>query len=71
MNILHLTAEDINANEQIKEKWRNFIMSYEKKVAHYNFGSLIRLNASQGYTEENSYFGKYIKSIIIHYIIYY
>lgn len=60
MNISHITAEDINANEQIKEKWRNFIMSYEKRVAHYNFGSLIRLDASQGYTEQNSYFSKCI-----------
>ncbi|KAI8871058.1 DUF757-domain-containing protein [Ramicandelaber brevisporus] len=39
-----------------KEKWRNFINKYENKVVDFNFGSLLRLDASGEYTEENSMF---------------
>lgn len=56
MNIAHLSPEDINSNEAIKKLWRDFIMPYEKRVSHYNFGSLIRLDVTKGYTEHSSYF---------------
>lgn len=33
-------------------------MTYEKKVNKFNFGTLLRINANEDYTEENSIFGK-------------
>jgi hypothetical protein len=56
MDIKKLAPSDINATESIKSIWRSFIMPYETRIAHYNFGSLIRLDSSQDYTEQNSYF---------------
>ncbi|KAF9172680.1 hypothetical protein BGZ80_005377 [Entomortierella chlamydospora] len=42
---------------EMKEKWRNFINRYEGgKVTDYNFGSLLRLDASKEYSEENTIF---------------
>ncbi|GAA5949964.1 hypothetical protein JCM3765_007752 [Sporobolomyces pararoseus] len=40
-----------------KKRWREFMMPFEKKVDEYNFGTLIRLNAEDDYTETNSMFG--------------
>lgn len=60
LDVARITAENINATASIKEKWRNLIMRYEKRIAHYNFGTLLRLDASGGYTEENSHFGNVI-----------
>jgi len=43
-----------------KERWRNFIMQYEKKVDDYNFGTLIRANPSFEYGEKETIFGKLV-----------
>ncbi|KAF7293061.1 DUF757-domain-containing protein [Mycena indigotica] len=40
-----------------KERWREFIERYKKKVKDYNFGSLIRMNAKEEYVEKNTIFG--------------
>ncbi|KAG0202604.1 hypothetical protein BGX28_004920 [Mortierella sp. GBA30] len=49
-------AKDFKSPE-MKEKWRNFITRYEGgRVTDYNFGSLLRIDASQGYTESNTMF---------------
>ncbi|KAF9199435.1 hypothetical protein BGZ49_010459, partial [Haplosporangium sp. Z 27] len=49
-------AKDFKSPE-MKEKWRNFINRYEGgKVTDYNFGSLLRLDASEEYTEKNTIF---------------
>ncbi|KAI0672380.1 DUF757-domain-containing protein [Trametes maxima] len=39
-----------------KKRWRDFINQYEKKVKDYNFGSLIRTDARQEYSETNTIF---------------
>ncbi|SNX82407.1 related to DUF757 domain protein [Melanopsichium pennsylvanicum] len=39
-----------------KEKWRGFINKYENKVADYNFGTLIRTDATDEYTQFNTTF---------------
>lgn len=39
-----------------KEKWRKFIESYKDTVKDYNFGSLIRTNARDEYSETNTIF---------------
>ncbi|KAF9155310.1 hypothetical protein BG015_010334 [Linnemannia schmuckeri] len=42
---------------EMKEKWRNFINRYEGgKVTDYNFGSLLRIDASKEYSEDNTMF---------------
>ncbi|TPX41679.1 hypothetical protein SeMB42_g05468 [Synchytrium endobioticum] len=43
-------------SEKAKAKWRDFIIKYEKKVNDYNFGTLLRINADEEYTEENTFF---------------
>lgn len=37
-----------------KQRWRDFIMRYEKTVPDYNFGTLIRADAKREYAEDNS-----------------
>eukprot|EP01130_Rhizamoeba_saxonica_P002673 TRINITY_DN12433_c0_g1_i1.p1 TRINITY_DN12433_c0_g1~~TRINITY_DN12433_c0_g1_i1.p1 ORF type:complete len:142 (-),score=28.94 TRINITY_DN12433_c0_g1_i1:49-474(-) len=37
-----------------KTRWRNFIESYEDKINDFNFGTLIRLDSSLPFGEENS-----------------
>jgi hypothetical protein len=39
-----------------KARWRKFCMGYEKSLADYNMGSIIRTDSHGGYTEENSIF---------------
>ena len=56
MNVACLKPDDLNGNEAIKEQWMLFIMPYETRIAHYNFGTLIRLDTKKEYTDENSYF---------------
>ncbi|WFD28486.1 D-lactate dehydrogenase (cytochrome) [Malassezia nana] len=48
--------EDEMKSPSGKEKWRNFINKYEKKVADFNFGTLIRTDASDEYTQNNTIF---------------
>ena len=38
------------------QKWRELIERFKDKVEDYNYGSLLRLDSSQGYTQENSTF---------------
>ncbi|WFD34853.1 D-lactate dehydrogenase (cytochrome) [Malassezia cuniculi] len=39
-----------------KKKWREFILKYEQKIADFNFGTLIRTDATQEYTQLNTIF---------------
>ncbi|KAJ3907615.1 putative polysaccharide biosynthesis protein [Lentinula edodes] len=54
-NLTKLDEEWMKSAEG-KERWRKFIMSYEKKVKDHNFGSLIRMNARDEYAEKNTIF---------------
>ncbi|KAI8972361.1 putative polysaccharide biosynthesis protein [Pilobolus umbonatus] len=56
IDVLHLN-EDHFKTPAYKEKWRQFINQYEKRVNEYNFGSLIRIDARDDYTEQNTMFG--------------
>lgn len=47
-------------SEAAKAKWRPWMNKYEKRVQDFNFGTLLRLDASEDYTEENSIFGKLV-----------
>ncbi|MBW0481854.1 hypothetical protein O181_021569 [Austropuccinia psidii MF-1] len=48
--------EDEMKSAKGKETWRNFISKFEKRVADFNFGTLIRTNANDDYTERNTMF---------------
>ncbi|KIP10797.1 hypothetical protein PHLGIDRAFT_28275 [Phlebiopsis gigantea 11061_1 CR5-6] len=48
--------EDMMKSKEGKEKWRKFIESYKDTVKDYNFGSLIRTNARDEYSETNTIF---------------
>jgi len=54
--------ETIDENEmkskEGKERWRNFMMAYEKTVEDYNFGTMLRSNPKFEYGEKETIFGK-------------
>lgn len=39
------------------QKWRPFCLRFEGVVEDFNYGTLLRLDCRQGYTEENTIFG--------------
>ena len=49
--------EDKMKSKEGKEKWRDWMMTYEKKVEDYNFGTMLRSNPKFEYTEEQTIFG--------------
>ncbi|WFD40153.1 uncharacterized protein MJAP1_003139 [Malassezia japonica] len=55
-NAVRLINEDSMKSPAGKQKWREFIAKYEKKVADFNFGTLIRTDASDEYTQTNTIF---------------
>jgi hypothetical protein len=50
--------EDEMKSKEGKEKWRNFIQEYEKKIDDYNFGTMLRANPKFEYGEKEVIFGK-------------
>lgn len=48
--------EDKMKSKEGKEKWRNWMMTYEKTVDDYNFGTMLRANPKSEYTEEETIF---------------
>lgn len=49
--------EDKMKSKEGKERWRNFMMAYEKKVDDYNFGTMLRSNPKWEYGEKETIFG--------------
>ena len=49
--------EDKMKSKEGKERWRNFMMTYEKKVDDYNFGTMLRANPKFEYGEKETIFG--------------
>ncbi|PWW76694.1 DUF757-domain-containing protein [Tuber magnatum] len=39
-----------------KEKWRSFLMKYDKRVEDYNFGTLLRTDAKAEYEKDTTIF---------------
>ncbi|MCJ1380395.1 hypothetical protein MMC17_003498 [Xylographa soralifera] len=48
--------EDKMKSKEGKERWRNFMMAYEKKVEDYNFGTMLRANPKFEYGEQETIF---------------
>ncbi|GAA5826084.1 hypothetical protein JCM3770_000981 [Rhodotorula araucariae] len=54
---LRLLSEDEIKSPGGKRRWREFMMPFADKIDEYNFGTLIRLDCTQDYTQANSMFG--------------
>ncbi|AEO59825.1 hypothetical protein MYCTH_2025277, partial [Thermothelomyces thermophilus ATCC 42464] len=48
--------EDKMKSKEGKERWRNFMMAYEKKVDDYNFGTMLRANPKWEYGKDETIF---------------
>ncbi|RKF60002.1 Protein PBDC1-like protein [Erysiphe neolycopersici] len=48
--------EDEMKSKRGKERWRKFMMAYEKKVDDYNFGTILRSNSKWEYGNEETIF---------------
>ncbi|PWN90162.1 DUF757-domain-containing protein [Acaromyces ingoldii] len=48
--------EDRMKSEKGKKEWRDFIAKYEGKVSDFNFGTLIRTDVADEYTQFNTTF---------------
>ena len=49
--------EDDMKSKAGKDKWRPFMMSYEKKIDDYNFGTMVRNSPKVEYDEDTTIFG--------------
>jgi hypothetical protein len=56
MNLANIDENDLKT-DAAKASWREFIKAFEKKLKDFNFGTLLRLNAAEDYTETNTTFG--------------
>jgi hypothetical protein len=48
--------EDKMKSKEGKERWRNFMMVYEKTVDDFNFGTMLRSSPKTEYTQEGTIF---------------
>jgi hypothetical protein len=51
--------EDEMKSKAGKERWRKFMMAYEKKVEDYNFGTMLRTDPKHEYEQDTTIFGKF------------
>ncbi|BEJ12066.1 hypothetical protein CspHIS471_0205260 [Cutaneotrichosporon sp. HIS471] len=51
--LLHIAEDDFKSKEN-KIRWREFIQGYQESLTEYNFGTLVRKDSDQTYSEENS-----------------
>ncbi|KAG8921468.1 hypothetical protein FRC00_008610 [Tulasnella sp. 408] len=63
-SLAKLDEEQVKSNEG-KDKWREFMGRYEKKINDYNFGTLLRPDCKDEYTEKNSMFGEFALSTLV------
>merc|ERR1719153_1158490 len=57
--------EESMKNKEGKEKWRTWCEQYKERVQDYNFGTLLRLNPAEDYTEQNSCFALRVQFLAI------
>lgn len=53
-----MIVEDDMKSVKGKERWREFMMRYEKKIDMYNFGTILRISPKTEYEEDTTIFGK-------------
>jgi len=54
--------EDKMKSKEGKERWRKFMMAYEKKINDYNFGTMLRSSPKTDYGQHTTIFGECISS---------
>lgn len=59
-----LDPEELKS-ESAKEKWRPFCLKFDGIIEDFNYGTLLRLDCTQGYTEENTIFAPRIQFFAI------
>ena len=57
IDIRETIDEDRMKSKEGKERWRNFMMKYEKTIEDYNFGTMLRANPKFEYGEKETIFG--------------
>lgn len=55
---LDFICEDSLKSAPSKAKWRDFCNLFDGRVEDFNFGTLLRLDASKSYTEDNTCVGE-------------
>ncbi|CAE7075110.1 unnamed protein product [Rhizoctonia solani] len=55
-SMIEIINEDILKSKENKQRWFKFMNAYEKKVQDHTFGSLLRMNVKDDYTEGNTMF---------------
>lgn len=53
--------EDKMKSPEGKKRWREFMMAYENKVDDYSFGTILRTDPKDEYTQHGTIFGKYLQ----------
>ncbi|SCU80921.1 LAME_0B05006g1_1 [Lachancea meyersii CBS 8951] len=56
LNRLSKFTEDELKTKEAKERWRNYIKLFEKKIDDFNFGTLLRTDSSQEYGQFSTCF---------------
>ncbi|CAL8386715.1 unnamed protein product [Boreogadus saida] len=56
---------DLLKSAEAKESWRPFCNQFEDVIEDFNYGTLLRLNCEQDYTEENTIFATRIQFFAI------
>lgn len=57
--------EDEMKSKKGKERWRKFMMAYEKKIDDYSFGTIMRSDPKWEYGKDETIFGNCCQ-IIVH-----
>jgi len=55
--------EDEMKSKTGKERWRKFMMAYEKKVDDYNFGTMLRADPKWEYGKDETIFGERLQAL--------
>ncbi|CUA76604.1 Protein PBDC1 homolog [Saccharomyces cerevisiae S288c] [Rhizoctonia solani] len=55
-SMVEVIDENVLKSQENKQRWFKFMNAYEKKVQDYTFGSLLRMNVKDDYTEKNTMF---------------
>lgn len=50
-------VEDEMKSKQGKERWRNFVQQYKGRIDDFDFGTMLRANPKDEYTQDNTIFG--------------
>lgn len=53
---LKVLNEDELKTKEAKERWREYIKNFEERIEDFNFGTLLRINSNDEYSQENTIF---------------